>query len=222
MYGENLRYEIVFFSFFLLFSFLGLLILSYILYKLHRDQNVLCPYTKKPLRRGEDVPIHQVTEIMRFLFYENYSFDNRIFLMKNSLVCRDTGKVFQDVFNLLGRPKLDWTFLNKRYPGVYVSWGSLSLDQQRDIRESHYTLEGFQTEKSSSKPLPQNIEEEYAYLKPGPLYVDIMTKTLLGWKCVPNTIFEVLIVQHPIEKAELKQDRLQKFRSLTDQENYEN
>lgn len=219
MYGENLRYEIVFFSFFLLFTFFALLILSYILYKIQSETKVLCPYTKKPMRRGEDIPIHQVTEVMRFLFYDHYSFDNKIFKMKNSLVCRDTGKIFQDVFDFLGRPKLDWTFLYKRYPGVYVSWGSLTLDQQRDIRESHYTLEGFQTEKSSSKPLPQDIEEYFAYLKPGPLYVDITTKTLLGWKCVPNTMFEVLIVQHPIEKTEIRQDRLQKFRSFIDQDN---
>ena len=33
--------------------------------------------------------------------------------------------------------------------------------------------------------------------RPGPLYVDIETKVLLGWKVVPGTDLEVLIVQKP-------------------------
>jgi len=94
--------------------------------------------------------------------------------------------------------KVDWTFLQKRYPGIWVSWGSLNSDQQRAISDAHESLEGFQTEVSSPSPAPRAIEPEYAYTKPGPLYVDIQTKVLLGWKVVPGTELEVLIVQKPV------------------------
>ncbi|HEV8052714.1 MAG TPA: hypothetical protein VGP47_09475, partial [Parachlamydiaceae bacterium] len=79
----------------------------------------------------------------------------------------------------------------------YVSWGSLTAEQQGIIRNGHDSLEGFQTDFSSPNPLPRAVEAKYALSKPGPLYVDINTKVLLGWKCVPDTDLEVLIVQKP-------------------------
>jgi hypothetical protein len=49
--------------------------------------------------------------------------------------------------------------------------------------------------------MPQEIDSFHALLKPGPLYVDRETKNLLGWKEVPGTEFEVLIVQTPIYES---------------------
>jgi hypothetical protein len=94
---------------------------------------------------------------------------------------------------------VDWTFLQKRYPGHWVSWGSLSKEQQEAIRDVHESLGKFQTQESSPTPAPRAVEPEYAYTKPGPLYVDLETKILLGWQVVPGTDFEVLIVQKPIK-----------------------
>jgi hypothetical protein len=95
---------------------------------------------------------------------------------------------------------VDWNFLQKRYPGKYVSWGSLTEDQKKEVREQHVSLEGFQTEFSCPEPMPRAIEPKYAFIKPGPLYVDIDHKVLLGWKEVPGTEMEVLIVQKPKPK----------------------
>ncbi|QLH35517.1 MAG: hypothetical protein HWD61_04665 [Parachlamydiaceae bacterium] len=89
--------------------------------------------------------------------------------------------------------------MQKRYPGKYVSWGSLSDEQKEIIRLSHHSLEGFQTEYSSSIPAPSQIEPMYANAVPGPLYVDLDTQILLGWKQVPLTDLEVLVVQNPKE-----------------------
>ena len=65
------------------------------------------------------------------------------------------------------------------------------------IRRQHGSLDGFQTDHSSSQSIPRLVEPEFAYLKPSPLLVDFNTATLMGWKQVPGTDFEVLIVQKP-------------------------
>jgi hypothetical protein len=117
--------------------------------------------------------------------------------LKKASICRETGRVFPNSVTWYDKIDLDWTFLQKRYPGVYVSWGSLTDEQQEVIRNSHHSLEGFQIEFSSPYPSPKQIEAKYALARPGPLYVDIHTKVLLGWKSVPDTDLEVLIVQKP-------------------------
>ncbi len=100
-----------------------------------------------------------------------------------------------------GAIKVEWDFLQKKYPGKFVSWGSLIEEQKEIIRGRHKSLDGFQTDFSSPVPSPRKIDPEYAYTKPGPLYVDIDTNVLLGWKVVPGTELEVLIVQKPVEKV---------------------
>ena len=122
-----------------------------------------------------------------------------MFDVTQAALCRDTGRLFPNALTWYGTLKVDWKFLRKRYPGNFVSWGSLSEFQQLKIRDKHGSLEGFQTEFSSPTPSPRAIEPEYAYKKPGPLYVDIDTSVLLGWKEVPETDLEVLIVQRPRE-----------------------
>lgn len=161
-----------------------------------RSPHALSPYTGLPLRRASDISYFYTERIYRFLYYMK-EFDNKIFDIKKAALCRETGRIFQDSITWYDSIDVDWTFLQKRYPGSYVSWGSLNSDQQEAIRNSHDSLEGFQTSFSSPTPSPRCVEPEYAFGKPGPLYVDIETKVLLGWKVVPDTELEVLIVQKP-------------------------
>ncbi|CUI17000.1 conserved putative membrane protein [Candidatus Protochlamydia naegleriophila] len=155
------------------------------------------PYTGVPLRRATDLSYYAAEQALLFL-YNFQQYDNRIFKLSRAAYCRETGRIFTECVTWMDTVKVDWTFLQKRYPGIWVSWGSLNSDQQRAISDAHESLEGFQTEVSSPSPAPRAIEPEYAYTKPGPLYVDIQTKVLLGWKVVPGTELEVLIVQKPV------------------------
>ena len=68
---------------------------------------------------------------------------------------------------------------------------------KRKVKERHSAIDGFQTERSSPEPSPTKVESMYVYTKPGPLYVDINSMVLMGWKLVPDTSVEVLIVQQP-------------------------
>lgn len=203
---------LVVFGFFL-FVFCFLLVL-YALYSfwIFPSRVARCPYTKKPLRYGEDVKLPSVEKIMRFLHYDVGGYENRVFSMKKAMVCRETGRIFQDCINLFGHPAIDWTFLQKRHPGTWISWGSLREFQKEEIFHVHREIEGFQLERSCPHPAPRNITEEYIYEKPGPLYVDLKTKTLLGWKSVPGTIFEVLVVQKPAGKKKSKDTIIPKSR----------
>jgi len=163
---------------------------------LSRLPSSLSLYSHLPMRRATDLSYYTAEKALRFL-YNTHQYDNRIFSLKRAALCRETGRVFTDVVTWYDKIKLDWTFLQKRYPGSYVSWGSLSAEQQGIIRNAHDTLEGFQTDFSSPNPSPKAIEAKYALASPGPLYVDLNTKVLIGWKIVPDTDVEVLIVQKP-------------------------
>lgn len=133
--------------------------------------------------------------------YEQQDYSNRLFEVRSSALCRETGRLFPNSLTWYDTLDVDWNFLQKRRPGQYVSWGSLTKDQQEYLKEIHGDLEGFQLEYSSPTPLPKAVEPNYAMTKPGPLYVDIDTYVLMGWKIVPGTDLEVLIVKMP----ELKQ-----------------
>jgi hypothetical protein len=182
----------------ILLSFVILVALFWIGWRLTQRSHSVSPYTGVPLRRASEVSYYSAEHILRFL-YDYKQYDNRIFKLSRAAFCRETGRIFQDSVTWFDTVNVDWTFLQKRYPGSYISWGSLSKELQEEIRASHNSLEGFQVVQSSPTPAPRAIEPEYAYTKPGPLYVDIDTKVLLGWKVVPGTDFEVLIVQKPIK-----------------------
>jgi hypothetical protein len=190
--------EVDLFGLFMILCFLGMFALSMtgIWLARRRARGALCPYSRTPLRRCTELPYQTKINMLRFLF-NHHQYDNRIFALKRAIFSRDTGRVFQDAVTWCDLIKVDWTFLRQRYPGSYVSWGSLTSDQQEKVRSRHDTLEGFQTELSSPMPQPSAVEPTYVYAKPGPLYVDLDSCTLLGWKCVPDTELEVLIVQKP-------------------------
>jgi hypothetical protein len=172
----------------------GVLILSWYLMK-HRRIS-LSPYTKLPLRKAMELPPASIARIFKFMssFHE---FDNIMFDIRKASYCRETGRLFPNSLTFVGEIKVDWTFLKKRYPGNWVSWGSLDAAQQAAIGALHLSLDGYQTAFSSPDPSPRSIAEQFAYSIPGPLYVDLATNNLLGWKIVPNTDLEVLIVQKP-------------------------
>jgi len=188
--------DIAIFSFVILLTVL--IFFSFFLYGVWLDRlpNSKSPYSRQPLSFGYDLSYQASENTLRYL-YNLYQYDNRIFDLKRAAVCRETGRIFPNAITWYGKIQVDWTFLNKRHPGHYVSWGSLSDEQQLSVLNSHESLEGFQTEFSSPAPNPKSIEAKYAHAYPGPLYVDINTYTLLGWKLVPGTDLEVLIVQKP-------------------------
>jgi hypothetical protein len=157
------------------------------------------PYTGHPLRKAVDIPWMTKEKVLRYL-YERVDYANRMIDFDRAAFCRETGRIFTNCVDWRGKIKVDWTFLKKHFPGNYVSWGSLNRDQQEYIRDKHRSLEGYQIHYSSQNSSPKRVEEEYALMKPGPLYVDLETGILIGWKCVPDTELEILIVQRPVEQ----------------------
>lgn len=178
--------------------FIGLVALFWFGMWIGRRQDCPSPYTGLPLRRGSDIPWQSMERILRYL-HDLKSYDNRMFDLRKAAFCRETGRIFPNAIGLFDTMYVDWKFLQNRLSGAWISWGSLSNDQQQMIRELHPTMEGFQTEISSPNPMPKAIDSEYVFSRPGPLYVDLETKILLGWQEVPGTDFEVLIVQRPIK-----------------------
>ena len=181
-------------------SFFSLVGLIWLWSKVTRRSHSVCPYTGVPLRRTSEISYYSAERILKYLF-KLQQYDNRIFKLKKASFCRETGRIFQDSVNWFDVINVDWNFLQKRYPGNYVSWGSLSNELKESISAEHHSLEGFQTHESSPTASPRGIEPEYAYTRPGPLYVDPITNILLGWKSIPDTEFEVLIVQKPKPKS---------------------
>jgi hypothetical protein len=188
--------DIILFALFLMVAFLLMIGLFFFTAWMHKHHQGVSPYTGMPLRRASDIPYASAEKILRFL-YELHQYDNRIFQLSRAAVCRETGRIFPNCITIFGTVRVDWDFLKKRFPGHYVSWGSLTDAQRELIIANHDLIEGFQTSESSPHPSPSAIDSQYAFTKPGPLYVDLNTKVLLGWKKVPGTLFEVLILQRP-------------------------
>lgn len=184
-------------AFFLLFA------IFWLSWRYSRRQSALSPYSGMPLRRASDLSYYSMERVYRYL-YEMQDYSNRIFDLRSAAFCRETGRIFQDSISWWDAIHVDWNFISKRHHGDYVSWGSLSSDQKEYIQSIHESLEGFQTENSSKNPLPRAVEPEFVFRKPGPLYVDINTYVLVGWKEVPGTELEVLIVQYPTKKKPIR------------------
>lgn len=189
-------YDVVFFSIAILLVFLLLIATCCFGYWLTHQRDSVSPYTGKPLRKTSDLSYFYMEMLLRY-FYELNDYDNVLIDLSKAAFCRETGRVFPNALTWYDRINVNWNFLQKRLPGNYVSWGSLTDFQKEVIQDAHHVMEGFQTEFSSPTPSPRLIEKKYAYAKPGPLYVDLETKILMGWKSVPNTDLEVLIVQRP-------------------------
>jgi hypothetical protein len=191
--------SVLLFSLAILGVFFSLFAAFWLAWRYSFRKTCLSPYSGMPLRRGSDLSYYNVERVLRYLYgLQDYS--NRLIDTRYAAVCRETGRIFPNSITWFDTISVDWDFLQKRRPGNYVSWGSLSLDQQEYIKKLHGDLKGFQTEESSPTALPRAVEPQYAFTKPGPLYVDIDTYVLIGWKVVPDTELEVLIVKHPSPK----------------------
>ncbi len=154
------------------------------------------PYTGMPLRFASELTYLAKDKVRAYL--KSYGeFDNRPFDFSSAALCRDTGRLFPECVTWTGAIKLDWSFIQKRCKGNFVSWGSLTPERRKEILAAHDPLFGFQTDFSSPNPSPRMVDEKFALAKPGPLYVDPESMVILGWKAVPETELEVLIVQKP-------------------------
>src|SRR5262245_55307189 len=94
-------------------------------WRMTQRSHSVSPYTGIPLRLATEIPYSSAEKIMRYL-YNLQQYDNRIFKLKNAAFCRETGRIFQNCVTWFDIINLDWSFLQKRHPGNYVSWGSLS------------------------------------------------------------------------------------------------
>jgi hypothetical protein len=191
------------FGFAVLAVFLALFATFIIGWRLSQKGECLSPYSGRPLRRADELSYYSMERVLRYL-YSMRDYHNQIFAFRDAAFCRETGRIFPNCINRLGRIVVDWGFIQKRYSGVYVSWGSLTERQQAAVKDMHSSLEGFQIAESSAEPLPKNVEPQYVLMKPGPLYVDINTFVLVGWKLVPGTDLEILIVQRPRSQSTAK------------------
>lgn len=188
--------DVILFSVVVLTAFVLLIVAAWVGHWISSQPPSLCPYTGKPLRHCSDLSYFVKEQVLRYLFFLR-QYDNRIFDLERAAFCRTTGRIFPDARTWYGVLRVDWNFLKKRYPGEWVSWGSLTEAQQEAVREAHHKLEGYQMEYSCPEASPKQVTPEYALAIPGPLYVDLETKNLLGWKAVPDTEFEVLILTKP-------------------------
>jgi hypothetical protein len=161
-----------------------------------KTRGSLSPYSKKPMILGVDLPI-SIGRLIEGYIQGLPQPENQPFDYTKAAVCRETRRIFPNAVKRGEIIRLGWDFLQERQRGAWVSWGSLPEQLKGVIRLCHKSLAGFQTEISSPNRMPQAIDQYYAYTQPGPLYVDVATKTLLGWKIVPGTDFEVLVVQKP-------------------------
>lgn len=156
-----------------------------------------CPYTQEVMQFGVDIAKSLQAHINAYI--QNFaSEDNPEIDFTKAALSPFVGRIFPTCVMKGSRVVLDWTFLQKRFSGKFVSWGSLSEEEKGIIRVLHSSLDGFQTEQSSSRVRPESVEREFALLSPGPLYVDRDTKIVMGWKRVPGTSFEILVVQRPL------------------------
>lgn len=173
-------------------------LLAYFSFTVWRGLQNVCPspYTGLPLRRASELTYYTKDKVLHYL-YQLHQYDNRMFDLDRAALCRETGRIFPNAVTIFNRIHVNWNFLQKRYPGNYVSWGSLSPELKQEMINLHGSLQGYQTEFSSSDPSPRMVDPEIALKKPGPLYVDVETKVVIGWKCIPETELEVLVVQKP-------------------------
>ena len=144
---------------------------------------------------GHELSFPAIEKVHQFLS-AHHDVNNPIFDLNNACVCKTTGRIFPDTLGFAGAKSVGWSFISRMYPGAYVSWGSLS-PQERDrlYSESPELFEGYQIHDSSAEEKPKKASEYHQALKPGPLYIDRDSKVLVGWKCVPETVLEVLVVQ---------------------------
>ena len=92
-------------------------------------QGSSCPYTNSLMRRGEDLAFSAATRVQHFLNSTDDP-DNPAFVLRYAAISQQTHRIFPDCVNIFRVIKVDWSFLKRRHPGKWVSWGSLTPEQK--------------------------------------------------------------------------------------------
>jgi hypothetical protein len=162
------------------------------------------PFTDSPLLSASNLSFQAMQKVHSFVHALPLGSICKLDLNEAG-VCRQTGRIFPNCTNRFGIVILPKNYLELYYPAKLIPWSALSSEQQTLIRQQHITLEKFQISwYNSSQPSVNSkfiYDSSYLLTKPGPLFVDLATATLVGWQCVPDTELELLIIQRPKEKA---------------------
>lgn len=149
----------------------------------------LSPYCGKPLVPARLLSFSAMEKLSSFLLHlsdeEFYSVD-----IDRAAICPETGRIFPNAINRWGSIRISRKFLKKYYSGTLVQWNSLSDQEKKIIQSMHFSLSHFSTSPHASA----------LHHKPGPLYADREKKILLGWKRIPGTSLEALVLQIPNKK----------------------
>lgn len=145
------------------------------------------PYSKRPMAPGSAISFRSIEKIEEF-FDEIQSPENHTFDLERAAVCRQTGRIFPNALTKFDVVTLNRDFLSSVCPGNYIDFETLGPRERAIILAKHQDLEGFQIGDQRTKLYGEPIPS---------LYVDIATNTLIGWKNVPGTELQVLVVQKP-------------------------
>ena len=137
--------DLLYFGLALFLVLIGLLTSFIFGWWLSRRNSTPSPYTNHPLRYGSDLNYRTVEKVLRFL-YDMRDYHNRMFVLNRAAICRDTGRIFPEAITWCGSIKVDGDFLQKKFLGKFVSWGSLTLDQQEIVIIRHKKLDGFKVD----------------------------------------------------------------------------
>jgi len=167
---------------------LAILLFIFVGNKVFSKKQGKSPYGGGPLRKLEELHYDKLFLLERYLQSHNLSYS-----LKESLICEKTGRVFPKKTLRFNTLSVSRNFLSRMHQGKWLLWSSLSDQQKKKVVRSHLLhydqLEQFQCEGFQNK---SSLEEERRG-KPGPLYVDLKTKNLLGWRSVPTTDLELLV-----------------------------
>lgn len=191
--GQSAVWVLLLAFFFVLIFMAGVLFFGWWVAK---KRGTVSPFSKKPMMLGVDMPFSIAKQIEEFVKSLPQP-ENPPFEMSKAAVCRETGRIIPNAVMRGEIVRLTPRYINERYPGNWVSWGSLTEEQKGIVKLHHREIPAYQMEHSSRNRFPQSAEQYYAVMKPGPLYVDMTTKTFLGWLVAPGTYFEVLVVKKP-------------------------
>lgn len=140
------------------------------------------PFSGKLLARGEEI-FYACAEKIYFFSSELSQPENASFDLAEAVFCRETNRIFPSSINAFGEINLIRNYLKKYYPSKLVPWFRLTDSEKVKLASMHSSLEGFQIGKSLSL---------------GPLFVDRKRSILVGWKRIPETKMEIIVIQKPL------------------------
>ena len=139
------------------------------------------PFSGKILARGEEI-FYASAEKIHLFSSELSQPENAPIDLTKAVFCRETNRIFSSSINAFGEIDLTRNYLKKYYSSKLVSWFRLRESEKLKLASMHTSLEGFQVGKG---------------LFPGPLFVDKKRSILVGWKRIPETEMEIIVIQKP-------------------------